>query len=118
MSQPDTIWTNGEGPLPEEKLLAYLEGRLTPGGQREVEAWLSDEGAEADALEGLQALGAEETRKMTSAINAKLQKSLAGKRRKRRGMDAQKWTMVAVGVVLMLAVICFVMLWWMKRGRG
>ena len=62
MSELDDILKNGnKGKLPEEMLMAYLEGRLNPEQQREVEAWLAAEGMESDGVDGLKELPAAET---------------------------------------------------------
>src|SRR5690606_16756437 len=53
MKELKDIWQEeeGSGRLLEEQLLSYLEGRLPPEAQHEVERFLADEGLESDALE-------------------------------------------------------------------
>jgi anti-sigma factor RsiW len=111
MSDFRDIWTAGEGgsgKLTEEQLMAYLEGRLSEEERHEVEALLAAEGMESDALEGLQNLSADDARDMRRSLNSQLQRSLAIKRRKRRGLASQHWNVVAVVVLLLLILICFV----------
>lgn len=100
---------NGKGKLPEEQLMAYLEGKLSPEEQHEVEQWLSNEGMESDALEGLQQLDTEETKKSVGKINYELRKEL-GSRNKRRTKHIKdnKWSWLAILVVLMLAIVCYI----------
>ncbi len=100
---------NGKGKLPDEKLMAYLEGKLSPEEQHEVEEWLSGEGMESDALEGLQALAPEETKKAVGKINYDLRKEL-GSRNKRRTKHIKdnKWSWLAIVIVLMLAIVCYI----------
>ena len=100
---------NAKGPLPEEKLMAYLEGKLSPAEQHEVEQWLSAEGMESDALEGLQALRPGETKKAVGKINYELRKEL-GSRNKRRTKHIKdnKWSWLAILIVLMLAIVCYI----------
>lgn len=110
MTTPNDIWQSGKGELPEEKLLAYLEGKLSPEEQYEVETWLAEEGMESDALEGLQSLPANDTRKLVNRINYKLQNDLRKKRHQKRGYFADnKWAWVAVLIVLLLAVLGYAM---------
>jgi hypothetical protein len=109
MSELNNILNNGKGKLPEDKLMAYLEGKLSPEEQHEVEEWLAGEGMESDALEGLQALGPDETKKAVGKINYELRKEL-GARNKRRTkliMD-NKWGWLAIVIVLMLAIVCYI----------
>lgn len=111
MSAEQDIWQHGKGNLPEEKLLAYLEGRLSPQEQRDVEALLADEGMESDALEGLKELPAEQTQQLASRINYKLQHDLRKKRHHKRNHFADnKWAWLAVLVVLLLSVLGYCVL--------
>lgn len=111
MSAQQDISQYGKDRLPEDKLLAYLEGRLSPAGQREVEALLAEEGMESDALEGLQQLPADKTRHMAQRINYRLQLDLKKNRhRGRKGFADNKWVWVAVLVVLMVAVLAWLII--------
>lgn len=100
---------NSKGKLPEEKLMAYLEGKLSPGEQHEVEEWLSAEGMESDALEGLKALDAEETKKTVGKINYELRKELGARNKRRtKHIKDNKWSWLAILIVLMLAIVCYI----------
>ncbi len=111
MSAQQDISQHGKDRLPEDKLLAYLEGRLSPAEQRQVEALLAEEGMESDALEGLQQLPADKTRHMAERINYRLQHELKKKRhRGRKGFTDNKWAWVAVLVVLMVAVLAYLVI--------
>ena len=117
MTDLDNIWKDESAAgkeLPEEKLLAYLEGRLTGDELREVEEWLSNEGIESDAIEGLQELRQGEAQQITSKLNNQLQGSLKKKRRKRRGMMEHKWSWIAICVILLLAVLGFGVIFLMR----
>lgn len=105
----DILSGGGKGKLPEEKLMAYLEGKLGPDEQREVEEWLSGEGMESDALEGLQALEPEETKRAVGKINYELRKGL-GARNKRRTKHIRdnKWSWLAILIILMLVIVCYI----------
>ena len=96
---------DSQGALSEEQLLAYLEGRMSDAERRAVEEQLSAEGMESDALEGLQALSTGETKALKHQLNAGLQKALHKKRRVRRGISGQRWTWIAILVILLLAIL-------------
>lgn len=107
MTRPDNISQN----LPDEKLMAYLQGKLSAEEQREVELLLSEEGLESDALEGLKAIDSNEAKQLATRINYKLQNDLRKSRRVKRNHFADnKWGWLAVLIVLMLAVLAFVVL--------
>ena len=104
------------GKLPEDKLMAYLEGTLTGDELREVELLLADESMESDALEGLQGLNTADAREIRDSLNRQLQQALnKKKRRKRRGIMNQQWSWMAVAMILMLAIVCFAVLWLIKH---
>jgi len=97
--------------LSEDKLQAYLEGRLSAEEQHELELWLSEEGMESDALEGLKQIKPEETKQSVGKINHQLRKHLTGKKRKRKEpIKENKWAWVAVLLILLLIVLAFVVL--------
>lgn len=109
MSERKHIWQQGN--LPEDKLMAYLEGRLSPQEQREVEALLGDDGPESDALEGLNELGANEAKQLSTRINYKLQHDLrTNKYRSKKLYGDNKWAWLAVLIVLLLCVLGYVVI--------
>lgn len=101
----------GRGKIPEDKLMAYLEGRLSPEEQYEVEEWLSVEGMESDALEGLKELQPGEAKKTAGKINYELRKQLRTRNQRRTKLITENnWGWLAVLIVLMLAVVCYLAL--------
>lgn len=111
MADQHDISQYDKGHLPEDKLMAYLEGRLSPAEQREVEALLAEEGMESDALEGLQQLPADKTRRMAERINYRLHHDLKKNRhRGRKGFTDNKWGWVAVLLILALAVLAYIII--------
>lgn len=104
------------GDLSEEQLMAYLEGRLTGEEQHAVEALLAGEGMESDALEGLRDFDAAEAQAVTGRLNRQLQQSLKKRKRTtRRGMMDQRWGWMAIAIVLLLAMLCFAVLWLVRH---
>jgi len=96
------------GNISEEKLLAYLEGKLSPAEQREVELLLSEEGMESDAIDGLQAMQPFERRQSVSRLDRKLRHTLAGKKRRQRASKPDVVQLViAVILILLLAALAY-----------
>lgn len=111
MSELNDILSDEHGRLPEEKLIAYLEGRLSPEEQHEVEAWLAEEGMESDALEGLQQLAPEETRQSAVRLNNELRKMIAGKKeRRKKHIRDNPWSWTAVVIILLLVILAYIVL--------
>ena len=111
MTELNSIWNSGKGKLPEDKLMAYLQGKLPPEEQHEVEAWLAEEGMEADALEGLKELPASETSQLVNKLNYQLRAELNKKPRRRSTAIAEnKWTWLAIIIILLLCIAGYVVL--------
>jgi len=115
MSDTNNILTNdpgnsGQQRLSDDKLMAYLEGKLAPGEQYEVEQWLADEGMESDALEGLKKLKPDDTRHSVNRLNHRLRKTLLHKHRKRRPLDTNYLAWIAIAVILLLAVVAYIVI--------
>lgn len=94
--------------LPEDKLLAYLEGKLPPAEQHEVEQWLAEEGMESDALEGLQTMRPEDTRHTVNKLNHNLRKTLLSKKHKRTKLKTDQHIIVAIAIILLLVVVAYI----------
>ena len=110
MSDLKDILQDGKGKLPEDKLLAYLEGRLSPEEQHEVEQWLGDEGMESDAVEGLKNIQPAETRDTVDRINHALRKQLMPKKRKRRQIKDNPLAMQAVVIISLLIILAYIVI--------
>lgn len=111
MAELNDILDNGKGKLPEDKLMAYLQGKLSPEEQHEVEAWLAEEGMEADALEGLKELPVSETGNLVNKLNYQLRTELKKKARRRHTPIAEnKWTWLAIIIILLLSIAGYAIL--------
>ncbi len=114
MTEQDNILPFDDGApgnrLPEDKLLAYLEGKLSPAEQHEVEQWLADEGMESDAVEGLRQLNPDDTKHSVNKINHNLRKILTNKKRKRRPLNTNYLSWIAIVLILMLAVLAYIVI--------
>lgn len=98
----------GKPELSESKLMAYLEGRLSAEEQHEVEQWLTEEGMESDAIEGLKALPAEDTRQSVGRLNMNLRKAVRKKKERRTKLKTDQLTWTAIIIVLLLVVIAYI----------
>lgn len=94
----------------DQKLLDYLNGKLSAPEQHEVEEWMLENSFNADALEGLQQSGASENvRSNIDQLNQQLRGYLQQNKKKRRSRIAfdNSWTYIAVLFVIILAVIVY-----------
>jgi len=99
------------GKLTEEKLKAYLEGRLPADEQHEIERWLAEEGMESDAVEGLHDLDINDAKKTVSRLNKQLQVQLTQKSRKRKTFyKDNKWGMISICIVLVLCIAAYIVI--------
>lgn len=111
MADVNDIWNSGKGKLPEDKLMAYLEGKLSPEEQHEVEAWLAEDGMESDAIEGLKDLPLQDSRQLVQHINHRLDKKLKTKpRRSSKAIANNQWSWVAIFIILLLCMLAYVVL--------
>jgi len=112
MSEANDIFQPGHGDksLTEDRLMAYLEGKLSPAEQHEVEMWLAEEGMESDAMEGLKNIDTHEAKTSIKKINYNLHKSITNKKRTRRPLHADQFTWIAIAIILLLAVIAYIVI--------
>lgn len=97
--------------LPEDKLLAYLEGKLSPQEQHDVEEWLSEEGMESDAIEGLMQTPKQTTHFAINKINIKLQKTLARRKSgKKKYLRPDNLSWLAAIIILLLTIVAFIVI--------
>ena len=108
MSGLHDIWQNSGDKIPEDKLAAYLEGKLSPEEQHEMERLLADEGMESDAVEGLKELSNSETKAAVKNLNYFLRRKLDTERYKRRkSIKSNPWALIAITVILILIIIAY-----------
>ena len=115
MSEQDNISpfdpSNGGKPkLSEDRLMAWLEGNLSAAEQHEVELWLAEEGMEGDAMEGLKELNPAETKHIVGKLNHNLRKAIVSKKRKRRPLETNQFTLIAIAIVLLLIVLAYIVI--------
>jgi anti-sigma factor RsiW len=108
MNGKDNIWNRKSDKLTEDMLQAYFDGKLSAEQQHEVEMWLSETSMEADALEGLQTIPANESREITNKLNRELQQQIRKKpRRRSKAIKDNYWAWIAIVVILILCVLAY-----------
>ncbi|MBS1643868.1 MAG: hypothetical protein JST36_02430 [Bacteroidetes bacterium] len=115
MNGHNEIWDsdrNRKTSINEAQMKAYLEGTLSRADQRKVEEMLSLDGAESDALEGLQKLTSTERTVLQQQLNYTLQNALRKPRKRRRGLASQRWNLLAILLILGLAVVAVLFIIW------
>ena len=124
MSDKDEILNNRQGQDPrakisldahtlrpgDDQLMNYLSGELSPEEQRDIELWLSDEGMESDAVEGLKMMDTGETRHSVHRINHQLRKTLHGKKERRKTPQTNQTTLIAICIILLLAIVALIVI--------
>jgi len=104
----DILGNDKPAGLPEDKLMAYLEGRLSAEEQREVEQFLSQEGFEGDAIEGLKYLQPSDTKDTVDHLNHTLRKELLKHNRKRRRqIKDNPWALLAIALTLLFVILAY-----------
>lgn len=99
----------GNTSLSDEQLMAYMEGKLSAEEQRIVEELMSDAGAEADAIEGLQMMHPVESKRMVAELQRKLHTELLRNNPKRKNKFAEDyWGWIAVVIILLLMIVGYI----------
>ena len=101
---------NGKEKLSDDKLMAYLEGKLPPSEQHDIEQWLSEEGMESDALEGFRIMRPEDTLHTVNKLKHELRKKITGKKQRRRRLRTDHFTFMAIAIILLLVVVAYIVI--------
>ena len=96
----------------QETLLLYLQGKLTPEKQHELEKILLENEFAADALEGLQQFEDKNELALVAAqLNKELKKKTSRKvKRKVPRIQAEPWLMVTLFIILLLIILCYLII--------
>ncbi|MEI6946504.1 hypothetical protein V9K67_04830 [Paraflavisolibacter sp. H34] len=98
----------------QEALLQYLQGKLAPERQHELEMHLQDNEFDADALEGLQQF--QSTHQVQSVVD-QLNRDLKKKTRKKQALREKlrlkndPWLLITVLILLLLIIISFIIIY-------
>jgi hypothetical protein len=105
------ILSNLNPDIDQETLLLYLQGKLSPEKQHDVEKKMMDDEFHTEAMEGLQEM--KDKRKIAALVeqlNKDLKKRTEKKKRSRKKMQLQidPWLIIAIVLILLIAVIAYV----------
>lgn len=104
----DILGKESPGKLPEEKLMAYLEGKLSADEQHEVEQFLAQESFESEAIEGLKSMQPADAKSAVDRLNHDLRKQLLSHRSKRRRqIKDNPWALLAVALTLLFIILAY-----------
>lgn len=96
--------------IDQETLLLYLQGKLSPEKQHELEKQILDNEFATDAIDGLQDFG--DKKKLAfvmEQLNNDLKIKTARKkaRRERRNIQSEPWLLITLAIILLLIVVCY-----------
>lgn len=104
------ILSNCNKDINDQKLMAYLQGKLSAEESHEVEKMMAEDQLFNDALEGLQDIrDKRDIETYVELLNRDLQKSLTKKRQRRdkRRLKEGPWGYVAIIVIIMLCIAAY-----------
>lgn len=94
----------------QETLLLYLQGKLPPEKQHEVEQHIMNNEFAADALEGLRNFrDPAALDRVVSQLNQDLRKKTR-KKKKRREAGAEPWLVIALVIILILIIVSYLII--------
>lgn|GEM_PF-5829989 len=111
MENDDNILNdNFEHPLSEERLNAYLNGRLSDEERHAIEQHLAADSFESDAIEGLNQIPHHTTASAVHHINHKLDRSLRRKNNVNKRLQTDRTTWLAIIIILVLTVVAYLVI--------
>lgn len=114
MPEKNNIPNRRVSAIDEERLLAYVEGRMPPEEQHQLEVLLEADPFLNDAVEGLSEVkDKQQLRAIAAQINAQLQRQIRSRRKHRRTRRTLKdrWSWIFVLILLLLVLLC----WWVIK---
>jgi anti-sigma factor RsiW len=111
------ILSDSNKDIDNQKLMDYISGKLSAEQKHEVEKWMIDNPFFNEAVEGLQNADSKKVSANVDEINAALRKYLKHRkvRREKNIFPVNMWTYVAVFFILVLAVVVYLILHYMRR---
>ncbi len=95
-----------------ETLLLYLQGKLTPQQQHELEKSMLQDDFDTEAFEGLtQVENKQKVTEVVDQLNTELRrKTVSKKRKKRNEFKEDPWLWIALLIILFLVVISYIII--------
>ena len=107
------ILSNSNKDIDNQKLMDYLNGKLSAEAKHEVEKQMADSQFMNDAIEGLEEVkNKKDLSSFVNQLNTNLHKQLEKKkkRKQKRALKDQPWLYLAIVILLLLIVICFIVI--------
>jgi len=107
------ILSNLNPEIDQETLMLYLQGKLTPEKQHELEMKMIDNDFSADALEGLENFkDKKRLALLVEHLNNDLKRRTEKKKRFRKKMELKHdpWLWIALVIIISLIVICYIII--------
>lgn len=108
------ILSNLSTNVDQETLLLYLQGKLSPEKQHEVEKQITDSEFESDAFEGLQKIKDQQRlQSIVNQLNYDLKRKTARKKayKEKLRLKDEPWLMLSIIIILLLIIISFVVIY-------
>src|SRR5215213_9901946 len=99
--------------IDQETLMLYLQGKLSPEKQHELEKQILDNEFAADAIDGLQDFGdKKKLAVVVEQLNADLKKKTVRKKARHLKMvQSEPWLLMALAIILVLVLLCYLILY-------
>jgi hypothetical protein len=108
------ILSNLSTNIDQETLLLYLQGKLTPEKQHEIEKQITDSEFESDAFEGLQNIKDQRhLQSIVNQLNYDLKRKTAKKKafREKLRLKEEPWLLLSIIIILLLIIISFIVIY-------
>jgi hypothetical protein len=107
------ILSNLSTDIDQETLLLYLQGKLSPEQQHEIEKQITDSEFESDAFEGLQSINDQKKlQTIVNQLNYDLKKKTAKKKalKEKKRLKEEPWLILSLIIILLLIVISYLVI--------
>ena len=108
------ILSNLSTNIDQETLLLYLQGKLSPEKQHEVEKQITDSEFDSDAFEGLQKIKDQQRlQSIVNQLNYDLKRKTARKKayKEKFRLKEEPWLMLSIIIILLLVIISFMVIY-------
>lgn len=106
------ILSNNNKDIDNQKMIDYINGKLSEEQKHEVEKWMADNPLFNDGIEGLQQAGSARSATAVEQINRQLRLHLQQRRRKKEPVfiSSNLWIYVAVLLIIILVVVGYLLI--------
>jgi len=107
------ILSNLNPDIDQETLLLYLQGKLSPEKQHELEKQMLESDFEADAMEGLQSMpNTQNVAFLVDQLNRDLRKRTAEKksRREKLRLKSDPWIWISILIFILLIIVSYMII--------